>query len=206
MAAFTADHYLSNQFYLTGGTALSAFYYQHRLSEDLDFFSETKYDGNKILAWVKNTAQKLKIKEVEYKKLHGQDTFFFNFKKDVVKIDFAFFPFEHLGKFKKIKTLKLSSVEDIAANKLQAMQARIRARDYFDLYTIMTKLPIQVQQLQKNYQLKFGIHLDNQEIAKLFYRVSESHDLPRFLGKVNWQKIEKFFFDQIKALKSKIFS
>ena len=30
---------LVDNFYLTGGTALSAFYLQHRLSEDLDFFS-----------------------------------------------------------------------------------------------------------------------------------------------------------------------
>ena len=28
-------------FYLTGGTALSAFYLHHRLSEDLDFFTES---------------------------------------------------------------------------------------------------------------------------------------------------------------------
>ena len=30
---------LNDRFYLTGGTALAAFYLQHRLSEDLDFFT-----------------------------------------------------------------------------------------------------------------------------------------------------------------------
>lgn len=29
----------AGQFYLTGGTALSRFYFQHRYSDDLDFFS-----------------------------------------------------------------------------------------------------------------------------------------------------------------------
>ena len=29
-------------FYLTGGTALSRFYFHHRLSEDLDLFTETE--------------------------------------------------------------------------------------------------------------------------------------------------------------------
>ncbi|MCZ7666433.1 MAG: nucleotidyl transferase AbiEii/AbiGii toxin family protein [Chloroflexi bacterium] len=29
---------LGDNFYLTGGTALAAFYLQHRFSEDLDFF------------------------------------------------------------------------------------------------------------------------------------------------------------------------
>ncbi|MBI2644253.1 MAG: nucleotidyl transferase AbiEii/AbiGii toxin family protein [Candidatus Wildermuthbacteria bacterium] len=32
--------FLSQKFYLTGGTALAAFYLRHRYSEDLDFFSE----------------------------------------------------------------------------------------------------------------------------------------------------------------------
>lgn len=29
-------------FYLTGGTALSAFYLEHRVSEDLDFFTDSE--------------------------------------------------------------------------------------------------------------------------------------------------------------------
>lgn len=33
---------LNDVFRLTGGTALSAFYLEHRLSEDLDFFSHEK--------------------------------------------------------------------------------------------------------------------------------------------------------------------
>src|SRR3989344_8189249 len=35
-------------FYFTGGTALSAFYLQHRYSEDLDFFSEDKFDIRRV--------------------------------------------------------------------------------------------------------------------------------------------------------------
>lgn len=38
---------LTQNFYLTGGTALSEFYYQHRLSEDLDFFN-TDSEVNQI--------------------------------------------------------------------------------------------------------------------------------------------------------------
>ncbi|MFH1863611.1 MAG: nucleotidyl transferase AbiEii/AbiGii toxin family protein [bacterium] len=34
------DKVITSQFYLTGGTALSYFYFKHRFSEDLDFFSE----------------------------------------------------------------------------------------------------------------------------------------------------------------------
>ena len=37
-----------NDFYFTGGTALSAFYLKHRYSEDLDFFSENKFDSHRV--------------------------------------------------------------------------------------------------------------------------------------------------------------
>ena len=34
------NQYLTDNFYFTGGTALSYFYLNHRYSEDMDFFSE----------------------------------------------------------------------------------------------------------------------------------------------------------------------
>ncbi|PJC81870.1 hypothetical protein CO007_02510, partial [Candidatus Roizmanbacteria bacterium CG_4_8_14_3_um_filter_36_10] len=35
-----SNAYIAKNYYLTGGTALAAFYYSHRLSEDIDLFSE----------------------------------------------------------------------------------------------------------------------------------------------------------------------
>jgi len=37
---FSQEEYLTRRFYFTGGTPLAAFYLFHRISEDLDFFSE----------------------------------------------------------------------------------------------------------------------------------------------------------------------
>jgi predicted nucleotidyltransferase component of viral defense system len=39
-------------FYLTGGTCLSAFYLSHRLSEDLDFFSEEEIGIEPVLGFI----------------------------------------------------------------------------------------------------------------------------------------------------------
>ena len=50
-----ADEYLCKHFYLTGGTALAEYYLQHRLSEDLDFFSEGEFDLQAVYVfWKKN--------------------------------------------------------------------------------------------------------------------------------------------------------
>ena len=40
--AFVAKEVKLSRFYLTGGTALSAYYLRHRISEDLDFSLFTK--------------------------------------------------------------------------------------------------------------------------------------------------------------------
>ena len=39
------DELINSWFYLTGGTALAEFYLRHRLSEDLDFFSDEPFPG-----------------------------------------------------------------------------------------------------------------------------------------------------------------
>ena len=44
LAAIGKENGLAD-FYLSGGTALAAFYFQHRLSDDLDFFSFTDTDN-----------------------------------------------------------------------------------------------------------------------------------------------------------------
>ena len=45
LGEFKKDDWLSSLFYFTGGTALSEFYLQHRLSDDLDFFTQEAFDG-----------------------------------------------------------------------------------------------------------------------------------------------------------------
>ena len=63
---------ISDNFYLTGGTALSAFYLYHRYSVDLDFFTkdETAFNNARII--VKKTCDNLQ-------KEHSviSDTFYF---------------------------------------------------------------------------------------------------------------------------------
>lgn len=44
----------SKSFYLTGGTALAAFYIPYRLSEDLDFFSENEIHTEEIIVFLRS--------------------------------------------------------------------------------------------------------------------------------------------------------
>ena len=52
-------------FYLTGGTALAEFYLHHRLSEDLDFFSEEEIDSQIVFAFLKSIQKSAGIKKID---------------------------------------------------------------------------------------------------------------------------------------------
>lgn len=194
-----ADRFITGAYYLTGGTALSAFYLHHRISEDLDFFTETPIDETQLASWVKRAANALKA-EVTFQKLRGQNVYYFHFPKDVVKVDFAYFPFPHLGTYSKFKTLRIASLEDIGANKLQGIMTRGRGRDYVDLYEILRQLHMTVPFLMQQYRLKFDVHIPPEELAKRFQAVLDATDQPRFLGNRNWKDIETFFPEEAKRL------
>ena len=79
--AFAAtEPYLRENYYLTGGTPLTAFYLQHRYSEDLDFFIEAEEVN--ILAVQKLMARakkKFRLTKITYQVHYGLHMFFLTF-------------------------------------------------------------------------------------------------------------------------------
>lgn len=197
------NNVLTRDYYLTGGTALSEFYLHHRLSEDLDFFTEKDIDETAIAVWVRNAARDLHAK-VTFETLQGQIIYYFNFLDETVKVDFAYFPFPMLGKYEKYRNLRITSIEDIAVNKLQAIMTRSRGRDYFDIYEILINSNSTVEKMRSGYRLKFDVHIPDEQLARRFTAVLDAKDLPKFLKEIDWRDIEKFFLAEAKALQSKI--
>lgn len=66
LQAFSLENYIQQSFYLSGGTALAEYYLQHRLSEDLDFFSLQEVDPKAIQIIFKKNKQKMKFQKVTY--------------------------------------------------------------------------------------------------------------------------------------------
>lgn len=52
---------LKDSFFLTGGTALSIFYLEHRYSEDLDFFTEIPGAVGSILPILEDIGKKINV-------------------------------------------------------------------------------------------------------------------------------------------------
>ena len=205
LESLAQEKYITETFFLSGGTALSAFYFKHRISEDFDLFSEKVYEAKKVAIWVQKAAKNLKVQKAERQKLTGQDVYYFSFgKNDFVKVDFSYFPFPHLGEFTKYQKLRISSLEDLAVNKLQAIVTRKRSRDYVDLYLCLRTLKWSSEDMQKYYRLKFDMHVSFEQLATSFTNVVDAHDAPKFLGKTSWEVVRKYFLSLAQELKSKI--
>lgn len=126
--------------YLTGGTALARFYFQHRLSEDLDFFTTT--DDLKLIANDLRLRLVAQGYEVELEKL---DVYFARF---YVIHDGATLKVEFVREFNLVDPLLqtaqgiyINSLEDIGANKITAFEDRAAIKDIIDLYYITQRLP-----------------------------------------------------------------
>ena len=52
------NNFLRDNFYFTGGTALSQFYLQHRFSEDLDFFTTQQFDNQAVFTLVSDWSKR----------------------------------------------------------------------------------------------------------------------------------------------------
>ena len=109
-----------------------------------------------------------------------------------------------LGKPLKYNRLLVSSVEDIATNKIQAILTRCRVRDYFDLYKILNKKEITLDKIIQDYRLKFDVSISYEQLAKKFTAILDASDQPRFIEKVNWKMIENFFLSEAKKLEHRL--
>jgi len=128
-----------DKIYLTGGTALSRFYFQHRLSDDLDFFTTT--DDLKLIA--NDLVGRLQARGfgVEIDKL---DVYFGRIfaEENGLKLKIEFVrEFNLYGELIKTeKGIYVNNLEDIGANKISAFEDRAEMKDIIDLYYITRKL------------------------------------------------------------------
>lgn len=128
--------YLGEKFFLTGGTALAAFYLKHRLSQDLDLFTlEQDLDFSKVNAEVRKIALSLSL-EVEHRVSVPTFSQFFltTGQGEVLKVDIVREVPIQFGKIKEKDGIRIDSLENIAVNKLLAIYGRLDAKDYVDFY------------------------------------------------------------------------
>lgn len=201
---------LTKRFYLTGGTALSEFYLQHRLSEDIDLFTEKEEVNQGVVeAFLKKSARRLKIKKIKLSQFLGLFSYQLIYQDgEELKVDFNYYPFLRIDKGIKFKNLSVDSLEDIAANKVHTLFMKPRPRDYIDLFFLMTTQNYDLNHLILDAKAKFDWDIDRMNLANQFIRVKELEfkDLPRMLKPLDFKKMQEFFLKLAKSLEKEIFN
>lgn len=173
--------------YLAGGTAL-ALHLGHRISVDLDFFTQEELDENILAADLQRLAE-FKEAGKAWRTVWGE----------IGETKFSLFYYQYplLAPTIGFKDINILDIKDIAAMKIQALGDRGAKRDFIDLFF-----------LAKTYSLDEMLEFYNQKYGDLedkIYHLVRSFDYfadaeieksPRMLTEVSWEKIKDFFHQQ----------
>ena len=121
-----AKHNAASKLALAGGTALSL-QIGHRISYDLDFFgqfNESELKGDLLSKY-------------NYQEIFSSENIL-TILIEGIKVDFINYKYPLLEKLKVHEGIKLYSLQDIAAMKLEAIKGRGRKRDFYDLYHLLS--------------------------------------------------------------------
>lgn len=195
------DKKLKN-FYLSGGTALAAYFLHHRFSDDLDFFSEKEFDRTYLHKFIEKLKNVLGAKKVEYQKLYDRNIFIFKLKNEDLKVEFTEYPFSILAKQSKKDDITVDSFRDVAANKLMALLDRFDPKDFVDLYFILKER--RLDSVRKDTEKKFGIKIDNIFLGGELSKVRRIEALPKMIKPVTVEKLKDFFSKQSQDLKDSV--
>lgn len=196
---------LAARFYLSGGTALAAFYLHHRRSEDLDFFNEDEVDAMAIEVFLKSHKEDLGFARIEYQQSFNRNLFFLRYEDgDILKTEFTYYPFTRLEKGMRDGGLQIDSLRDIAVNKVFTILQQTRARDFIDLFFILQREPWTVAELLKDARIKFDAHIDPLQFGSQLLKVRDAKDMPRMLVPFQKTNMEVFFSGLAATLKSDI--
>lgn len=190
---------LKDRFYLTGGTALSAFYLQHRISEDLDFFSEDNFEVEEIFNFFKKVD---KTEDIIFESKYDRRIFFLKYQdSQILKIEFTKYPFKNINTLKTFDGIKVDSLKDILVNKIIAITDREDIKDYIDIYFIFQKYKnLKFEDVIYLAEKKFEIKGINYILQGKFLKNMKFINELMLIKQIEENKFREFFIKKAKQI------
>ena len=179
-----------DDYYMIGGTALSL-QLGLRESYDFDFCVKGEFNNEVLLEELKSVGN---VEVIQNQKgtcdvlLNGVQVSFFYYPNKVLK-DFV--------KPEEMPKLKIASVLDIAIMKVVAIGGRGAKKDFFDLYNIIKKCNITVDELVNGLVQKCGNNVNylNIIMGLSYFEDAEDEILINTFVSYNWENIKEFFIE-----------
>ncbi len=173
------------EFHLVGGTALSLLY-GHRISVDLDLFSNKPFDNEFIIDILsKNFGN-------SYENRSKNARFgIFCFINDV-KVDIVRHPHPIIRPEILIDGIRMFSTEDIIAMKVQAILGRGKKKDFWDIAELLKHFSIEdFIKFHKEKYATQNLLITVPQAITYFLDADESED-PISLDNQTWEKVQDF--------------
>ena len=177
-------------FYLAGGTGL-AIQLGHRVSMDLDFFSQTPFESETLLYKLSPD----KIITAREGTIHCD--------QKGIKLSFLFYREPLAYPVILWKELSVADWKDITAEKFKAISQRGSKRDFYDLYAVL-KMKITVEEACEIFRKRFNLSgINKYHVLKslVFFEDAEVEPEPILHVKGRdweWVSVKSYFEDNIK--------
>ncbi len=193
--ATLARHKIAKRFYWTGGTLLAHYYFQHRKSFDLDFFTDTPFLRDELDAFLLDVTKVLGGNPLTERKIY--DRWEFILPKLDVPVRFEFVHYNHekkrLAPLIPYRGLLIDSLSDISANKTMAYLDRNQPKDALDIYWILKKRKFTVRKLLSLIAEKFNVNITEFTFWSESVKALKQFDsLKPYLLETNVEKQEEF--------------
>ena len=175
-------------FNLVGGTALSL-QIGHRISIDLDLFSNQDFDNATIIHALEPLGELDVVVD---------NPPFLQMRLDDVKLDFLKYPYPFIQDYQEIEGVRLVSIENIGTMKLTAIGRRGAKKDFFDIYFLLERYTL--AQLLEHFKQTLP-RVDAFHIVKslTYFDDAEKELNPEMLIKVSWQTVKKTIEKKVEA-------
>lgn len=178
--------------YLAGGSAC-ALQLGHRISIDLDFFTQDEFDAKSLIKGL-NKIGAFKVDQERWGAVLGA----------INDIKFSIFVYEYkvLFPYKKISDINILDLRDIAAMKLDAISTRGIRRDFIDLYFICNH-GVSLAEIFNFYDRKYGkLSSNSMHIQKslVYFIDAEASETPKMLKPCKWEDVKKYFEKEVKRM------
>ena len=187
---------IRDNFFLTGGTALSVFYLHHRTSEDLDFFSRESVDLAELQFSIRTMWQSRQT-------LIRSASRFLSLLIENVKVDIVIDPLSDRSDRDRISVgssqVLIDSLKNIGANKLCTLVSRTEPKDFVDFFVLLREFPdLTVESLFEAARKREAL-LDDAPTAayqlETGLRMLQDHKtlIPRLSQPVDFQELTRFY-------------
>ncbi|MBI5639249.1 MAG: nucleotidyl transferase AbiEii/AbiGii toxin family protein [Nitrospirae bacterium] len=177
---------------LAGGTAL-ALHLGHRVSVDLDFFTDSGFRTETVITEMRKTGK-------DFRLMAEADDYLI---ADIegVKISLFQYAYPFLEKPHAYEGIQIAGILDIASMKIIAISQRGTKRDFVDLYAVLQDIPF--HRIAEHMVKRFGRErLSPVHIGKslVYFSDAESNPDPAYIKgrEITWEEVRKFFRGHVK--------